>query len=440
MKCPDRIQWHEGMLLSPQHFQLESARIDALIAWHTLTGTPYAWGVKRLKFDLALLASGTVRVLELEAILPDGTAIALSHDETQSIDLSIRLDSIKDALSQGPQTIWLCLPVSRNMKMPEMAPRFLSVKTDPVEDEVSEAAPADIPRLIPNLSLAVGQAPPALMVSMAIGGVLEDDGVIKLDNSLPALLDLHAVPELLEQLRDMVHLLRSKAAFVARQAAGVSVAEQRAERLILLQRLSCMVPALPVLEAHLQSPVISPYPLYLALCNLLGPLSLLRPGALPITPPPYDHAQPHRTLLPLLKELSENLSEVSQDYREINLEWMNGAFELVLRPEWIGKRLVIGVKGGRPAEIERWVDAAVIGPAHVFSELREKRVLGYRRARIAAAPEMQLRSLPDVMLYEIVPGPELQQADSRLVIGPSSRSASTNRPASIALFIRTQGY
>jgi type VI secretion system protein ImpJ len=119
---------------------------------------------------------------------------------------------------------------------------------------------------------------------------------------------------------------------------------------------------------------------------------------------------------------------------------MNGAFELVLRPEWIGKRLVIGVKGGRPAEIERWMDAAVIGPAHVFSELREKRVLGYRRARIAAAPEMQLRSLPDVMLYEIVPGPELHQADSRLVIGPSSRSASTNRPASIALFIRTQGY
>ena len=440
MKCPDRIQWHEGMLLSPQHFQLESARIDALVAWHTLTGTPYAWGVKRLKFDLALLASGTVRILELEAILPDGTAIALSHDDTQAIDLSVRLDSIKEALPLGPQTIWLCLPVSRNMKMPEMAPRFLSVKTDAVEDEVSDAAPADIPRLIPNLSLAVGDAPPALMVSMAVGGVLEDDGVIKLDGTLPALLDLHAVPELLEQFRDMVHLLRSKAAFVARQAAGVSVAEQRAERLVLLQRLSCMVPALPVLEAHLQSPVISPYPLYLALCNLLGPLSLLRPGALPITPPPYDHAQPHRSLLPLLKELSDNLSEVSQDYREINFTWVNGAYELVLRPEWISKRLVIGVKGAKPAEIERWMDTAVIGPAHVYSELREKRVLGYRRARITAAPEMQLRSLPDVMLFEILPGPELSQSDSRLVMGPSGGSGSASRPASIALFIRTQGY
>lgn len=86
------------------------------------------------------------------------------------------------------------------------------------------------------------------------------------------------------------------------------------------------------------------------------------------------------------------------------------------------------------------MDTAVIGPAHVYGELREKRVLGYRRTRIAGAPEMQLRSLPGVMLYEIVPGPELLCADSRLVIGASGRSGTMVRPASIGLFIRTQGY
>jgi len=69
------------LLLSPQHFQLESARVDALVGWHTLIGAPYAWGVKRLKFDLALVASGTLRVLELEAILPDGTAVAIDPDD-----------------------------------------------------------------------------------------------------------------------------------------------------------------------------------------------------------------------------------------------------------------------------------------------------------------------------------------------------------------------
>ncbi len=439
MKCPDRIQWHEGMLLSPQHFQLESARVDAMIAWHTLTGTPYAWGVKRLKLDMALLAAGTLRVLELEAILPDGTAVAIDADEPGAPDLSLGLDELMEAMAAGPQTVWLSLPVSRNMKMPEMASRFVSVKTDPVEDEVSDAAPADIPRLLPNLVLAAGDVPPPLTVSMAIASVLEDDGVVKLGTTLPALLDLHAAPELLDALREFVHTLRSKAAFVARQAAGVPQAEHRGERLVLLQRLSCMVPALPVLEAHLQSPVISPYPLYLALCNLLGPMSLLRPGALPITPPAYDHAQPHHTFLPLLQELDENLSEVSQDYREVGFEWVNGAFELALRPEWVGQRLVVGLKGGLSGEAEDWMDTAVIGPAHVFGELREKRVLGYRRARIAGAQEMQLRSLPGVMLYEIVPGPELMRADSRLVIGPSGRAGSAARPAAIGLFIRTQG-
>ncbi len=439
MKCPDRIQWHEGMLLSPQHFQLESARVDALVGWHALTGAPYAWGVKRLKFDLALIASGTLRVLELEAILPDGTAVSIDPDDWQAIDLSLKLDAVKDALAQGPQTLWLCLPVSRNMKMPELPSRFLSVKTDPVEDEVSDAAPADIPRLLPNLSLAAGDAPPALMVSMAIGSVFEDDGVVKLGEALPALLDLNAAPALLDAVRELTRTLRSKAAFISRQVAGAPQSEQRAERLLLQQRLSCLVPALPVLEAQLQASVIPPWPLYLALCNLLGPMSLLRPGALPITPPAYDHAQPHLAFSELLQELGENLAEVSQDYREVAFAWSDGAFELALRPEWVGQRLVIGLKGAHAGAMEDWMDTAVIGPAHVFGELREKRVLGYRRSRIAAAPELQLRSLPDVMLYEVVPGPELLRPDSRLVIGPSGRTAHSGRPASIALFVGTQG-
>ena len=439
MKCPDRIQWHEGMLLSPQHFQLESARVDALIGWHSLTTTPYGWGIKRLKFDMSLLAAGVLRVLELEAILPDGTAILLEPNESAAPELSIKLDVARDQLALHPQTVWLSLPVSRNMKTPEISARFLSIKSELLEDEVSDAAPADIPRLIPNLSLAVGDAPPPLAIGMALANVLEDDGMIKLGPALPALLDLHAAPALLDSLREFSRTLRSKAAFIARQLAGLPATEQRGERVALTQRLSCLAPAMPALEAQLQSAVIPPYPLYLALCNLLGTMSLLRPGALPITPPPYVHAQPHLSLLPLLKELQDNLAEISQDYREVAFDWANGVFELTLRPEWVGKRLVVGLKGGLSNEIEDWMDTALIGPAHVFSELREKRVLGYRRARISAAPEMQLHGIPGVILYEIVPGPELLRADSRLLVGGSGRAGSKMRPGSMQLYLRTQG-
>ena len=60
---PDRIQWHEGMLLSPQHFQQESARVDALLAWHGLIANPYGWGVRTLEIDQGLLATGLLRGL-----------------------------------------------------------------------------------------------------------------------------------------------------------------------------------------------------------------------------------------------------------------------------------------------------------------------------------------------------------------------------------------
>ena len=74
----DRIEWHEGMLLSPQHFQQFSARLDSLVAWQSLASAPFAWGVRKLEFDQGLLSSGLVRVLELEAIMPDGTVLQYS--------------------------------------------------------------------------------------------------------------------------------------------------------------------------------------------------------------------------------------------------------------------------------------------------------------------------------------------------------------------------
>jgi type VI secretion system protein ImpJ len=40
----ERIQWHEGMLLAPQHFQQTSARTDALVALHTLLAAPFVGG------------------------------------------------------------------------------------------------------------------------------------------------------------------------------------------------------------------------------------------------------------------------------------------------------------------------------------------------------------------------------------------------------------
>jgi type VI secretion system protein ImpJ len=86
----DRVEWFEGMLLSPQHFQLLSGRLDSLVAWQTLAAAPFGWGVRRVVFDHGLLPAGLVRVLELDAILPDGTAISYAAQSGERIGSNSR--------------------------------------------------------------------------------------------------------------------------------------------------------------------------------------------------------------------------------------------------------------------------------------------------------------------------------------------------------------
>ena len=73
---PEAIQWHEGMLLSPQHFQQSAWRHELLVQYGSLLVAPYCWGVRSLTLDTKLLPGGTFRVLELEAVMSDGSLVS----------------------------------------------------------------------------------------------------------------------------------------------------------------------------------------------------------------------------------------------------------------------------------------------------------------------------------------------------------------------------
>ena len=49
---PLAIQWHDGMLLSPQHFQEADRRSERLLAYHAGHAAQYHWGVVHLELDL----------------------------------------------------------------------------------------------------------------------------------------------------------------------------------------------------------------------------------------------------------------------------------------------------------------------------------------------------------------------------------------------------
>ena len=170
---PERIQWHEGMLLSPQHFQQESARVDALLAWHGLIANPYAWGVRRLDIDQGLLATGLLRVTALDVVMPDGTAVVFVAGQMGGV-LEFDLLPLAESLEQAPMNVYLTMGRARSMRDPGQPSRFRGVQASSVEDEVSEALAVDVPRMCANLALTAGAVPQSVVMHLQLLTVQKD--------------------------------------------------------------------------------------------------------------------------------------------------------------------------------------------------------------------------------------------------------------------------
>ncbi|HQS00209.1 MULTISPECIES: type VI secretion system baseplate subunit TssK [unclassified Polaromonas] len=433
----ERIQWHEGMLLSPQHFQQASARLDSLVALHTLLAAPFSWGVRSLKIDMGLLPAGIVRVQQLEAIMPDGTSVSFSADNAQHGTLELKLAPFAEALGNAPLDFYLVLPLTKSMRDKGSPSRFRSVAMGQVEDEVSEALPADLPRLLPNLSLVAGDVPSGIYTWLRLGTVFKDNELIKMGETLPALIEMPKDGVLWERVSAFVGQLRGKAAFVAKQTAvPSSKTEDRLAYLEQRERLRNLMTGLPQVEAVLRTPSLHPYPLYLALCALLGPLSMLKPGALPPVPPEYDHADPLAVLNPVLEALQDSLMEISQEYREHKFEYRHGAFEINLLPEWVDKQLVVGLRGQPEKDLVAWMNGAIVGSQSAYASLRERRVLGAMRSHIEVAQELGVRASSGYTLFSIQASAALTLANEPLIVSNSTESASAQRPQEMVLFVK----
>jgi type VI secretion system protein ImpJ len=408
----DRVEWFEGMLLAPQHFQLLGSRVDSLVAWQTLAAAPFSWGVRRLVFDEGLLAGGVVRILALEAIMPDGTAVSYAAEDAQHGRLELSLAPFAERLASAALEIYLTLPVAQSVRGEAEMRRFRSVAGEPVEDDISGAPPADIARLLPNLALEAGAAPSGRFVSLCLGVVYKDNEVIKLGDRQPPLLEVARDNALWKAVAALLGQVRGKAAFVARQTAiPSSKADDRLTQLELKDRLRSLLSALPLAEAVLRTPHLHPLALYHALAALHGSLSMLAPGGLPPVPPDYDHADPLAVFTPLLGSLRDAIAEVSEGYRERKFRYANDTFDIAVQAQWLQGRLVIGLRGQSDRDLLAWMDGAVIGSESVYASLRSRRVLGAVRRAVEYAEELGIRSGSGYLLFEV-------QADPTLGRGP----------------------
>jgi type VI secretion system protein ImpJ len=438
-ELPEVIQWHEGMLLAPQHFQQLALRQEELLCYHAMLMAPFHWGTRRLKIDPGLLVNGTLRVLELEAVMPDNLVVSLMPD--QQDELEVNLTRYVEELKQTSWTIHLAVPAKRPGALGsvkgELA-RYESLEGDPIADENTGDGEMRIPRLRPCISLLAAETPPKKYVSFPLLNVTYSNETYSLTEYIAPTLMVPVESPIGEICSMVIRRLREKAVFLSEKVRSSASVLEMPQILELRAMIQSLVAALPSLEANLYTGVSHPYALYLALCNIVGHLAAL--GRLvPPVPVPYDHNDLRFTFEQVKEFIFSMIDEgILESYTAIPFHFENGVFKLTFQEGWSSMPLVLGVrrKPGRPErDVLAWMEESLIGSVNKIQSMREKRILGAARKRMIEKDE-ELVAVSGMVFFSLSEDPEFIETNEVLQILNTGDPTGARRPAEIVLYVR----
>lgn len=441
LAVPDPVQWHEGMLLAPQHFQLESRRIEALVNAQLRAAAPFFWGVRRLEIDRSALLAGQFRVLALDALFADG--LILSLPAAGSPELSLDLLALDRDLATAPATIHVAVAArSDRAAAPGALRRYLSLDGAPAPDENTGDNPVATPRLRPAASLFVTDSPfvgpGSAYVGLPLARVGLLDGRLQLLDYQPPLLRVTRDTPAHALAADLAIALRTKAASLAdrlRSAAEAGGGDTSAAA----TALRAIVAPLPRLEALLRDEVAAPYDLYLALADILGGIAGIDLALAPPVAPPYRHADALPAFRALAALLLPAVTRLHAGRRTLPLARLeDGAFvlaadapplaapfQLLLRPR----------QGSGTAALADWALAATIATDDRMAGARGLRVRGAARRVLAEPGTLDIAAPPDAVLVEVDRDPAFLTPDARLELRHPAGAAAPGAPASAALVL-----
>ncbi|SMH63021.1 type VI secretion system baseplate subunit TssK [Azospirillum agricola] len=439
---PDPIQWYEGMLLTPQHFQQSWLRQDDLLHYHLARLSPFHYGLRTLMVDQAMLVVGILRIVALEAVLPDG--LVVSHPSGGADDLQVSLLPHADRVKEAPATVHLVVPVHRpgSAAGGELS-RYRSVDGPPVVDENTGDNEQDMPRLRPRLSLLVGEEVPGKFVALPIARVVYRDESFQLTDYVPPIFAAAADSPLAEAGRTLAKRLREKASFLAGRLRAPGGAMQAPVLADTRHAVQCMVAGLPPLEALLAAGPLHPFALHAALCGVAGHVATLGPGLLPPIFERYDHRDPLASLRPVMEFIERMIDTVSQTYVAVRFAVEEAGFRLKIEAAWLeGGSLTVGLRlapGQTEAEAESWMADALVASGENMGVLRERRLRGVARQRIERDDRLDLTPERGVLLFRIAADPSYVEAGRVLEIANPGERMGARRPAEITLFVTPPG-
>lgn len=409
-RLPESLQWSEGMMLSPQHFQQNDIYWQQQLRHLMAQLQPYYWGVIDIAIDEALLREGKMRVDRLQCVMPDGLVIqheAATQDEVLYIDIADR-DELKE---QKPVRIHVAVPVRAEGAASQSSAiqRYASVAGDLEVDENTGESRIQVCRLRPRMTLFAGDNVPAKYISMPLLEVRRDiGGMYELTEYHPPLLrsgaaDFLGKHSLHRGLVALTTQMREK----ARELAG-TVEQQGAETGGMSQRfvLRHLASALPGLELLVQSQTAHPFDLYLALANVVGQMSGIAPEPVPMKLVPYQHNNAAAGFFPAIRYIADIIKRLHVAYETLAFERLSAAvFERTLPAAGRAEKLLVELRprpGQTTESMVQWLRQARIGTTPLMPLLRQRRVPGAAVRQLQPQETLELNIQVPGTLFELV--------------------------------------
>ena len=296
--------WEHGVFLQPQHFQLSHLQALRRLASSLALINPWLWGVRSFSVNEDALANGTFEVVSLDLLLPSGDW-ALVPDNS---DIAPRSFHEVWTHPESPLVVFVGLAPFKeqgdNVSREEQEHvRYKARGTpDVYPDLYGDGPSAEVMTMRYNLRLCFGPEEGQNLWKIPIARLVRDGDRVHTDaNFVPPMVDIHGATSLHRLVRDVRDSLVSRAKqleeykIVAGDAKTSEVSSLHG--ITLFSILGVLARNAPVFEGFLQAPSVHPWPVYQALCTLVGELSVFSATLSPLGEvvggeralPPYDH-------------------------------------------------------------------------------------------------------------------------------------------------------
>lgn len=446
-KIPDPVQWSEGMLLTPQHFQQQHIYMEYLLRHQMEQLQSNYWGLLELDFDSSALMGGIINIKKLRAVMPDG--LVVDYDARQQEALTLDLKTAAAIEEDKTVTIQLVIPVRGPGAASQTASikRFDSIEAEAVVDENTGEGHVFIQRLRVKLNLMANDHPPKRYISLPLFKVeFSREGAYKLTPYLPPLLRLAADGfmgghSLNAKLKKLVTYIREK----AMQLADVSrTGQQQMGQSITRQHeytVRCLVCELPQLEILLASETAHPGEIYMGLARIMGQISGLSKQLIPPLLPKYEHNNMREGFEKAIKFIRPIIEEINLAYTTIDFnEDKAGVFSINLDKAWVKNtnKLIIELRADKNQSRQQlldWLSSCRIASKSMLEKLAKHRLMGAKAQPIRQDEELGIVSSTDGVLVNISYDEKLIHPGQPLYIVSTNNRQANNSPRLITYYV-----